>query len=122
MVTRLFMLRAWTRAAIGVDATAGRQPRRLLGASGLRRAKRQLLSELGGAWDLPPKANEDFTSMPDSIRCVLKARLLIEKFDSVGVWGWKDPRNSLTLPFWEEVLPGSKRSSSCETHWKSRTP
>ena len=59
----------------------------------------ELLNELGGAWDLPPKADEDFThARLDPLR--LKARLLIEKFDSADVWGWKDPRNSLTLPFW----------------------
>ncbi len=41
----------------------------------------ELLSELGGAWDLPPNANEDFTNARlDPLR--MKARLLIEKFDS----------------------------------------
>ncbi|MGE5208162.1 MAG: glycosyltransferase, partial [Alphaproteobacteria bacterium] len=65
----------------------------------------ELLSELGGAWDLPPKPNEDLTGAQlDSLR--LKARLLIEKFDSASVWGWKDPRNSLTMPFWQQVLSG----------------
>jgi len=67
----------------------------------------ELLSELGGAWDLPPKADEDFTSARLDSLC-LKARLLIEKFDLASVWGWKDPRNSLTLPFWERLLPGLK--------------
>ena len=38
----------------------------------------------------------------------MKARLLIEGFDSASVWGWKDPRNSLTLPFWQDLLPGLK--------------
>jgi GT2 family glycosyltransferase/glycosyltransferase involved in cell wall biosynthesis len=67
----------------------------------------ELLSELGGAWDLPPEADEDFSSARlDPLR--LKARLLIEKFESAGVWGWKDPRNSLTLPFWQQLLPGIK--------------
>ncbi len=67
----------------------------------------ELLNELGGAWDLPPKANEDFiTARLDPLR--LKARLLIEKFDSSSVWGWKDPRNSLTLPFWQQLLPRLK--------------
>jgi GT2 family glycosyltransferase len=67
----------------------------------------QLLSELGGAWDLPPKADEDFTSARLDPLC-LKARLLIEKFELASVWGWKDPRNSLTLPFWQQLLPGLK--------------
>jgi len=65
----------------------------------------ELLSELGGAWDVPPKADEDFKHPRlDPLR--LKARLLIEGFDSSTVWGWKDPRNSLTLPFWQGLLPG----------------
>lgn len=67
----------------------------------------ELLSELGGAWDLPPRAEERFTDPRlDPLR--LKARLLIEKFNPARVWGWKDPRNSLTLAFWQEQLPGLK--------------
>ena len=67
----------------------------------------ELLSELGGAWDLPPKPDEDFTSARlDPLR--LKAGLLIEKFESAPVWGWKDPRNSLTLAFWQQLLPRLK--------------
>jgi len=67
----------------------------------------ELLSELGGAWDLPPKTSEDFKHPRlDPLR--MKARLLIEGFDSSNVWGWKDPRNSLTLPFWQDLLPGLK--------------
>ena len=67
----------------------------------------ELLHELGGAWDLPPKADESFTSSGvDPLR--LKARLLIERFNSASAWGWKDPRNSLTLPFWRQLLPELK--------------
>ena len=67
----------------------------------------ELLNELGGAWDLPPKADENFTEPPlDPLR--LKAQLLIEGFASAAVWGWKDPRNSLTLPFWQNLLPRLK--------------
>ncbi|HZR64404.1 MAG TPA: glycosyltransferase, partial [Terriglobales bacterium] len=81
----------------------------------------ELLSQLGGAWDLPPKPDEDFAhSRLDPLR--MKARLLIERLtcsadcagdtpattESTHLWGWKDPRNSLTLPFWENLLPGMK--------------
>jgi GT2 family glycosyltransferase/glycosyltransferase involved in cell wall biosynthesis len=66
-----------------------------------------LLNALGGAWDLPPKVNENFSDARlDPLR--MKARLLIEGFASAQVWGWKDPRNSLTLPFWQELLPSLK--------------
>lgn len=65
----------------------------------------ELLDALGGAWDLPPKTNENLSDKRlDPLR--MKAQLLIEKFDSATVWGWKDPRNSLILPFWEHLLPG----------------
>src|SRR4030095_2679461 len=67
----------------------------------------ELLNELGGAWDLPPKPDENFAD--DRLeRLRIKARLLIEDFASGQVWGWKDPRNSLTLPFWQNLLPGLK--------------
>ena len=67
----------------------------------------ELLNELGGAWDLPPKTDETFDhARLDPLR--MKARLLIERFNSAGLWGWKDPRNSLTLPFWQNLLPGVK--------------
>ena len=67
----------------------------------------ELLNALGGAWDLPPKADETFTR-PELDPLRLKARLLIESFDSAHVWGWKDPRNSLTLQFWQDLLPALK--------------
>src|SRR5205823_11299134 len=67
----------------------------------------ELLNELGGAWDLPPKTDETFEhARLDRLR--MKAQLLIERFNSAGLWGWKDPRNSLALPFWQNLLPGVK--------------
>jgi GT2 family glycosyltransferase/glycosyltransferase involved in cell wall biosynthesis len=67
----------------------------------------ELLSQLGGAWDLPPKSDENFAhAQLDPLR--MKARLLVERFNSADLWGWKDPRNSLTLPFWQNLLPGMK--------------
>ena len=65
----------------------------------------KLLAALGGAWDLPPRPDESFTG-PQLNPLRLKARLLIESFAPASVWGWKDPRNSLTLPFWQDLLPG----------------
>ena len=65
----------------------------------------EILNELGGAWDLPPDG--DFGSAClDPMRA--KAGLLIEDFNYARNWGWKDPRNSLTLPFWQALLPTLK--------------
>ena len=63
----------------------------------------ELLNELGGAWDLPPRsapfAEKGFGAMR------ARARLLVSAFSRSTVWGWKDPRNSLTLPFWRAIIP-----------------
>ena len=67
----------------------------------------EVLNEAGGAWDLPPPADENFAhERLDSIRT--KAHLLIDQFSSSEIWGWKDPRNSLTLRFWQGLLPKLK--------------
>ena len=67
----------------------------------------EVLNQLGGAWDLPPPADADFKSPRlDPLR--IKARLQLEKFNSVPAWGWKDPRNCLTFRFWRDLLPSLK--------------
>jgi hypothetical protein len=72
--------------------------------TGVRGAERRI-AECRGARDLPPATR---TSNIPGLTLRLKARLLIERFDSANVWGWKDPRNSLTVPFWQDLLPGLK--------------
>ena len=67
----------------------------------------ELLNVLGGAWDLPPEADEPFTRR-NGFSSDGKRGYCYEGFDSASVWGWKDPRNSLTLPFWQNLLPGLK--------------
>jgi GT2 family glycosyltransferase/predicted nucleic acid-binding Zn-ribbon protein len=63
----------------------------------------ELLNELGAAWDLPPRstpfAEKRFAAMRS------RARRLVSAFSQSNVWGWKDPRNSLTLPFWHAIIP-----------------
>jgi len=67
----------------------------------------EVLNEMGGAWDLPPVAGSDFgDARLEPLR--VKARLLMDQFNSARTWGWKDPRNSLTLPFWRALLPDLK--------------
>lgn len=39
----------------------------------------------------------------------IKGRLLIERFNSANLWGWKERRNCLTLPFWQETQPKNKQ-------------
>ena len=66
-----------------------------------------LLATLGRAWDHPPDDATDWDA-PDIAALSAKARALTGRFHSSPLWGWKDPRNSLTLPFWLKLLPNLK--------------
>lgn len=72
----------------------------------LMRLNERILRALGGSWRSPPPLPPGWESSPllrplhDEARAVL-----VESFDGRELWGWKDPRNSLTLPFWRRLLP-----------------
>jgi hypothetical protein len=66
-----------------------------------------LLSMFGGAWDCPPVIPLEDDSEPFA-RLVAKAETTLELFAGQEPWGWKDPRNSLTLPFWRRYFPEMK--------------
>ncbi|MEP6915836.1 MAG: hypothetical protein ABJC89_09315 [Acidobacteriota bacterium] len=64
----------------------------------------EILAAFGGRWDQPP---EFPPSWPRDARLAdLRARagrLLAEDFAAEPLWGWKDPRTCLTLPFWQDL-------------------
>ena len=63
-----------------------------------------ILSAAGGAWDAPP----DISSLSSHGVARAKAELAILAFQHGRPWGWKDPRNSVTLPFWRALFPDLK--------------
>lgn len=65
----------------------------------------EVLGQSGGGWDLPPRALVD-SHDPRLDRVRADANALIETMDATAIWAWKDPRNSLTLPFWQSLVPG----------------
>jgi GT2 family glycosyltransferase/glycosyltransferase involved in cell wall biosynthesis len=67
----------------------------------------EVLNASGGAWDLPPLPGTDFSG-PQFWALGTKGRLLVESFDPNSIWGWKDPRNCLTLSFWRQLIPALK--------------
>ena len=73
-----------------------------------QRLNKAILAEAGGAWDFPPHFTEEWEAEEryDSLR--EEAERIIRFFDNCEPWGWKDPRNSLTLPFWKRLLPDLK--------------
>lgn len=60
------------------------------------------LEQSGGAWDRPPSSlswNSEVVSMRDK---------LIQSYNHISKWGFKDPRCMLTLPIWLDGIPSLK--------------
>ncbi len=66
----------------------------------------EILAKLGTVWWRPLPAAPGWERSPDFDELRERARrLLEEKFGATRLWGWKDPRTTLTLPFWKELMP-----------------
>jgi len=65
-----------------------------------------LLKSLGGTWRMPPSMPAGWECSPELAAEREVARRFIEHtFAGHDLWGWKDPRNCLTLPFWQRLMP-----------------
>ena len=71
----------------------------------IMRVSDQLLTRLGGTWREPPVLAGGWELDPALNDLRERARQLItETFAGRPLWGFKDPRLSLTLPFWRTVI------------------
>jgi hypothetical protein len=69
----------------------------------------EILDKLGTVWWHPLPAASGWERSPDFDELRERARgLLKEKFGAAPLWGWKDPRTTLTLPFWKDLVPDAK--------------
>lgn len=68
----------------------------------------RILSKFGGSWHSPPHFAPGWESDSEMLLFLEEASELVAEFQTRGIWGWKDPRNSFTLPFWKRVLPDLK--------------
>lgn len=65
-----------------------------------------ILKRYGGSWDEPPllPPGWETSAAIDDLRHHAQ-QLIQDQFAEVQLWGWKDPRSCLTLPFWQQLLP-----------------
>ena len=59
-----------------------------------------LLQAFGGDWARPPALAADWAASPPAMRLAPQGTALFQDLHPVSGWVWKDPRLSLTLPFW----------------------
>jgi hypothetical protein len=72
---------------------------------GIKEINEEILSRLGGSWLEPPDFPDGWERSPALADLRQQARELIETdFSSSDVLGFKDPRNCLTLAFWQRIL------------------
>jgi hypothetical protein len=67
------------------------------------RVNAQILAQFYGAWDCPPTLPDDWHDERIAAHRQ-RAEAIIPEFAGREPWGWKDPRNCLTLPFWQSLL------------------
>lgn len=72
------------------------------------RTNERILSSYGGSWDLPPSFPPEWYKEEILWEVRGEARSLVESFQGWEWWCWKDPRNSLTMPFWLDLLPNMR--------------
>jgi hypothetical protein len=74
------------------------------GESRFAKLNEEILQALDAAWNAPPRERDwaDATRL-ESLRS--RAATLAGALGLNEPWGWADPRNSLTLPFWKGLFP-----------------
>lgn len=72
----------------------------------LQRLNNDLLLALGGDTYAPPDVAGRWRTLPDLAQFQERAHAILrEDFSDQPLWGWKDTRNCLTLPFWQSIIP-----------------
>lgn len=67
-----------------------------------------ILSDFGSGWDYPQRLSGEWHRNGSLLRYRERAEALLKDFNDCEPWGWKDPRSSLTLPFWLSLLPQTR--------------
>ena len=66
---------------------------------------RKLLKHFEATWHEPPELKSGWHLDPQLKQLSIEAKGLAATFAGRSPWGWKEPRASLFLPFWKEIIP-----------------
>jgi GT2 family glycosyltransferase len=64
----------------------------------------EILARLGGGWERPPEVPRRFRDDERLEGLDERSKELVREFRGREPWAWKDPRNSLTIGLWREVV------------------
>lgn len=67
-----------------------------------------IIAQFGGWWMDPPSFPARWEFAPRIDYLFAQAGELVRQFGGQNSWGWKDPRNSLTIRFWRRLIPDLK--------------
>lgn len=73
--------------------------------AGFHRIDEALLGHFGGSWDNPPELKPGWEQDSSLAHLTEEAKRLIDTFAESPLWGWKEPRAALLLPFWKSIIP-----------------
>lgn len=93
-----------------MEPAAANNPAGFWEHGGIADLNEDILATLGDAprqrWRFPPPLTKGWEDDPGLAPHRRAARSMLERsFAGAPVWGWKDPRNCLTLPFWQSLVP-----------------
>jgi hypothetical protein len=92
-----------------VPPTEAENPRGYWEPAWMLQINDEILAKLGTDWWHPLAAEPGWEQSSEFDPLRRRAReLLAEKFGSTPLWGWKEPRTTLTLPFWRHLIPRAK--------------
>jgi hypothetical protein len=75
---------------------------------GFKRLNEGLLAHFGGSTDNPPDLEPNWQHDPSLYAALEDAQFLLGPFKGKPVWGWKEPRTTLVIPFWKRLLDNTR--------------
>jgi len=73
--------------------------------AGFLRINEGLLAHFGASWHNPPQLQQGWETDASLSHLAAEARQLVGTFSESAVWGWKEPRTTLFVPFWKSIVP-----------------